>query len=192
VIVDSKFEGAADVSAAYLGNGTGVSETVLIDCMIGPVLRPEGWNSRGANDAEFGTKNLGDGKPYDMSKWPAFVKHFDKEKDAATIANYRDPAWVLGGWVPAVAPMVLAQPAGASVAAGQELKLTAAVAAVPAGKYQWQRNGAEVKDGNGVTGASTDTLVVEKVKASDAGSYTVMVSNSAGTAKSEAAVVAVK
>ena len=100
VIVDSTFEGSPTTHAAYLGNGSGAAETVIINCKIGNVLRPEGWNTRNANDIEFNTTNLDDGKPYDMSKWPAFIKHLDKDKDADLIANYRNPTWVLGGWTP--------------------------------------------------------------------------------------------
>jgi len=108
VFVDSQFDGASGVTTATLGNGSRSSEVVLINCALGTMLAPRGWNSRGADNAEYNTTNLSDGKPYDMSKWPVWVKHLTMEKDAATIANYRDPKWVLEGWTP-----VLPQPAGA-------------------------------------------------------------------------------
>jgi pectin methylesterase-like acyl-CoA thioesterase len=100
VFVDCTFDGAPGVTTASLGNGSGASEIALINCRLGTMLRPEGWNSRGAANLEFNTTTL-DGKPYDMSRWPAWVKHLDKEKDAETIANYRNPTWVLDGWTPA-------------------------------------------------------------------------------------------
>jgi len=102
VFVDCKFDGAAGVTTAALGNGSGTSEVVLINCGLGKMLAPTGWASRGANNSEYNTTNLTDGKPYDMSQWPAWMKHLTMEKDADAIAHFRDPAWVLEGWTPAV------------------------------------------------------------------------------------------
>ena len=104
VFVDCTFDGAAGVTAATLGNGSGASEIALINCKLGKMLTPEGWNSRGANNLEFHTTNLADGKPYDMSAWPEWVKHLSAAKDADQIAHYRDPAWVLDGWKPTPPP----------------------------------------------------------------------------------------
>lgn len=100
VFVDCTFDGADGVTSATLGNGSGTSEVALIDCKLGKMLAPQGWNSRGANDLEFHTTNLADGSPYDMSGWPQWVKHLSAEKDADSIAHYRDPEWVLDGWRP--------------------------------------------------------------------------------------------
>jgi pectin methylesterase-like acyl-CoA thioesterase len=100
VFVDCWFDGAAGINRASLGNGGGTSETVLINCALGTMLVPTGWNSRGAKNAEFSTTNLSDGKPYDMSQWPTWVKHLNRQTDAELIANYRNPTWVLGGWTP--------------------------------------------------------------------------------------------
>jgi pectin methylesterase-like acyl-CoA thioesterase len=110
VFVDSKFDGAKGVTTATLGNGNGTSEVVLINCALGSMLAPVGWNSRGANNTEYNTTNLSDGKPYDMNNWPTWIKHLTMEKDAKTIANYRNPTWVLEGWSPALPPVSTAQP----------------------------------------------------------------------------------
>jgi pectinesterase len=104
VFVDCKFDGAPGVTRASLGNGSGASEVVLINCALGKMLTPAGWASRGANNSEFNTTNLADGSPYDMSNWPDWVKHLTKEKDADTIANYRNSTWVLEGWTPTTQP----------------------------------------------------------------------------------------
>jgi pectin methylesterase-like acyl-CoA thioesterase len=111
VFVECTFDGAPGVSTATLGNGSGTSEVALIDCRLGKMLAPQGWNSRGASNLEFHTMNL-DGTPYDMSGWPDWVKHLSAEKDAEVIAHYRDAAWVLDGWKPAVP--AAAGPAGAA------------------------------------------------------------------------------
>ncbi len=102
VFVDCIFDGVPGVTSATLGNGSGTSEIALIDCKLGQMLTPQGWNSRGANNLEFHTTNLADGTPYDMSGWPEWVKHLSAEKDGELIAHYRDPAWVLDGWKPAL------------------------------------------------------------------------------------------
>jgi len=47
--------------------------------------------------------------------------------------------------------------------------------------YQWYRNGTNaLNDGGGVSGAATDTLVISNVLKADAGSYTVVITNTAG------------
>ncbi len=110
VFVDCKFDGRNGVTTATLGNGSGASEVVLINCALGKMLAPTGWASQGANNSEYNTTNLSDGKPYDMSKWPDWVKHLTADKDAEAIANYRNPTWVLEGWTPAVPPIAATQP----------------------------------------------------------------------------------
>lgn len=104
VFVDCIFDGADGVTSATLGNGNGPSEIALIDCRLGKMLAPEGWNSRGANDLEFHLTNLADAAPYDVSGWPGWVKHLSADKDGELIARYRDPAWVLDGWKPSLPP----------------------------------------------------------------------------------------
>jgi len=110
VFVDCKFDGAKGVTSATLGNGNGSSEVALIHCALGSMLAPMGWNSRGANNCEYGTTNLSDGKPYDMSGWPDWVKHLTIEKDGEAIGNYRNPTWVLEGWSPVVPDVAATKP----------------------------------------------------------------------------------
>lgn len=110
VFVDSTFDGAKGVTTATLGNGHGPSEVVLINCALGAMLLPTGWNSPGANNAEYNTTNLADKTPYDMSHWPAWITHLTIEKDAQTIANFRNPSWVLEGWKPEVPAIEVTQP----------------------------------------------------------------------------------
>ncbi len=83
------------------------------------------------------------------------------------------------------APTITAQPRGATLNAGSTLALTVAASGNPALTYQWYKNGA------GISGATSDTLVLSNVGASAAGSYTVYVFNSQGGVTSSAAVVVV-
>jgi Tol biopolymer transport system component len=57
--------------------------------------------------------------------------------------------------------------------------------------YQWRKNGVNLSDGGRISGATTATLSIVNVQASDAGSYDVVVSNSAGSATSQEASLTV-
>lgn len=83
------------------------------------------------------------------------------------------------------APSLTTQPQSASAIAGGTITLTAAASGSPTPTYQWN------KDGTPITGATNASLVISSAQATDAGSYTVTVTNSAGTTVSAAAVVTV-
>jgi len=84
-----------------------------------------------------------------------------------------------------VAPAITAQPAGVTVKVGDPVTLTVKATGTPAPTYQWAKGGAPV------AGATSDTLSIAKAQASDDGSYTVVVTNAAGSVTSSPAVVAV-
>ncbi len=108
------------------------------------------------------------------------------EKDAQIIANYSNPTWVLGGWTPTMAPLILTQPAAVTAVAGQTATFSVGAAGIPTAIYQWVKNGAAIV---GATGA---TLKLADVRAGDAADYAVTVTNSSGTATSRAAALTVK
>src|SRR5258706_2829062 len=85
-----------------------------------------------------------------------------------------------------VAPTITAQPASQTVTAGQ----TATFAVVATGtaplSYQWQKNGANIA---GATSGSYTTLAT--TTSDNGASFTVVVSNTAGTATSNAATLTV-
>ncbi|HTL69512.1 MAG TPA: hypothetical protein VL200_17750 [Lacunisphaera sp.] len=94
---------------------------------------------------------------------------------AAYIANLNEPK--------EAAPVILQQPKDASLTAGQTLSLT--VSASGGGlRYQW------FKDGGAIEGAVADTYATT-FKSADAGRYSVRVTNTAGSALSREAIVAV-
>ncbi|HYC70709.1 MAG TPA: ExeM/NucH family extracellular endonuclease [Opitutaceae bacterium] len=90
-----------------------------------------------------------------------------------------------------VAPSITAQPASQTVVAGTTATFTVSAGGTAPLAYQWRKDGADLADGGNVSGAATDTLVVSNVQAGDAGQYDVVVSNAAGEATSNAAVLAV-
>ncbi|MFM8337383.1 MAG: immunoglobulin domain-containing protein, partial [Opitutaceae bacterium] len=82
-------------------------------------------------------------------------------------------------------PVITRQPSGTSVAAGQSVALSVEVSGSPVISYQWRR------DGVALAGATSATLNLGAVSAGSAGSYDVMVANSAGHVASRPATVSV-
>ena len=84
-----------------------------------------------------------------------------------------------------VAPAITTQPSNQTATVGQTITFTFVASGTPAPTYQWQKNGAAIA---GETGAS---LVLSNVQTGAAGSYSVVATNSAGTATSNAATLTV-
>ncbi|MBA4148074.1 MAG: immunoglobulin domain-containing protein [Verrucomicrobia bacterium] len=57
--------------------------------------------------------------------------------------------------------------------------------------YQWRRAGSNIFDNENIAGTTTDTVTLSTILRSDAGSYTVVVTNAAGTVTSAAATLTV-
>ncbi|OAM87166.1 hypothetical protein AW736_24995, partial [Termitidicoccus mucosus] len=95
-----------------------------------------------------------------------------------------------------VAPVFTAQPASAVTSAGATATLTVTadtgIAAAPfAPSYAWFKDGSvtPLADGGNISGATTATLQLTAFSAADAGSYTVVVANTAGSVTSAAATL---
>ena len=84
----------------------------------------------------------------------------------------------------ATLPVLRIQPAGSTSAAGGRVVLTTVATGIGLA-YQWR------KDGVAIGGATGPSLVLDPIAAGDAGVYTVVVSNPAGSVVSSAAVLAV-
>ncbi|HUJ45097.1 MAG TPA: immunoglobulin domain-containing protein, partial [Opitutaceae bacterium] len=85
----------------------------------------------------------------------------------------------------AVAPVFTTQPASQTVTAGTAVTFTAAASGTPAPTYQWRKNGVNI------AGATSTAYTIASVASSDAGTYTVVATNSAGSATSNNAVLTV-
>ena len=86
---------------------------------------------------------------------------------------------------PATGPLISVQPGSVSVDAGDSASLSVTATGTPAPTYQWSLNGTPI------AGATMSTYAILSATAADAGDYTVAVTNSAGTALSDSAVVTV-
>lgn len=94
---------------ARLPNNHGLNypyaEAVLIHCHL-KGIPPAGWGPIEADTThlhlwEFNSTDL-DGHPIDVSQRHAASKQLTMPQDAKTIADYSNPAFVLGGWTPVV------------------------------------------------------------------------------------------
>jgi pectin methylesterase-like acyl-CoA thioesterase len=161
------------------------AEAVLINSKL-EGISPAGWGAMGGDTAnmhywEYNSVNASDGKPVDVSGRKPESKQLTMEKDAQTIANYSNPAFVLG-WTPAMAPLILGSPAAEMSAAGS-MTIGVQVAAVPDASYQWFDRGTPIR------GGTESTLTRTNVRPTDAPRYTVRVTNPSGSATSAPAVL---
>jgi pectinesterase len=166
------------------------AEVVLLNCALSGIS-PGAWGAVGGDTSnvhywEFNSTNASDGTPADVSRRNPVSRQLAREKDARVIASYSNPAWVLGGWTPAMAPLILAGPSAVSARAGQSVTFEVEVAAIPAATYQWRKNGTPIR------GATDAALRLDNVRVRDEASYTVTVTNGSGSATSRAAALAVR
>jgi len=192
VFLDCTFKkrgaGVTELARAPMNNGRAYpyAEAVLINAKLDGIS-PVGWGAMGGETAnmhywEYNSVNLNDGKPVDVSQRKPESKQLTREHDAETIANYSNPAYVLG-WTPSMAPIILAAPV--AVFSEKSITISVKIAAVPEATFQWLNDGAPIR------GATSATLTVTDAKQSDGRRYSVKVTNASGSTTS-VAVVATK
>ena len=84
---------------------------------------------------------------------------------------------------PAVAPAITGEPQNVSVPVNEQAVFTVTATGTAPLTYQWQKNGASIQ------GANASVFTIASVQSTDAGSYTVAVSNAASTVTSGPAAV---
>jgi pectate lyase/pectin methylesterase-like acyl-CoA thioesterase len=82
-------------------------------------------------------------------------------------------------------PVIAVQPVSQTVGAGSNVTFTVAASGAPPLAFQWKKNGLEI------AGATTDTLALTNVQLTDAGIYTVAVTNAGGSVESAPATLSV-
>jgi PKD repeat protein len=92
----------------------------------------------------------------------------------------------LNGWVPQLAPNILTNPVSMTVTAGMTATFSVAATGIPDPSYQWLFNTTNV-----LAGATNATLSITNALAANAGAYSVIVSNIAGTVTSSSATLTV-
>lgn len=140
------------------------SQCIWVNCAMGPHISPAGWllnnatSSATVQDWEYKSTDLS-GAPLDVSKRIASSRQLTDTEGA----YWRNPANVLGGWVPQITSYVPA-PSGSTAATSGA---TATLTTTASGALQWTRNG------TAVAGATSSTLTVANVQPAQAGVYRV-------------------
>jgi uncharacterized repeat protein (TIGR03803 family) len=89
------------------------------------------------------------------------------------------------------APQITVQPSNQTVFAGAGASFSVAVFGASPLSYQWQINGTNLTDGGNISGSTARILIVNNITATNAGTYTVIVSNALGSVTSAGAVLTV-
>ncbi len=127
-----------------------------------------------------GDLSLVDGLP--QTYWADFTKYRltindSNDSNGDGVPDLTDPSAILA------APSFTTQPQSQTVNAGANVTFTAAASGSPT--FQWR------KDGTAINGATNATLTLTSVTTSNAGTYTVVATNSTGTTTSSNAVLTV-
>jgi uncharacterized repeat protein (TIGR03803 family) len=88
-------------------------------------------------------------------------------------------------------PLITAQPGGQTALPGQHVTLTVSAVGNQPLSYQWRKNGNNLTDGGRISGAATSALNLDNLSGGDAGTYSVIVSNSLASESSSGAVLSV-
>ncbi len=88
-------------------------------------------------------------------------------------------------------PMIISQPNNVSSIPGNTVSFNVVALGNSPLAYQWKKNGINLVSGGNISGATTTFLVISNLRQTDAGNYTVTVSNAAGSTTSQAAVLAI-
>lgn len=196
VFVNCKFitlEGKETVIARAPTNGGKnypYCEAVLLNCKLSGIS-PVGWGLIGGNTSnihywEYNSLKIGDGKPVDISHRHPASRQLTMEKDSVIISEYMNPSYVLGGWAPAMSPVILSQPQSLKINKGQPANFKVKAAAIPDAAYQWFLNGQIIH------GATKAFVEIESASTKDAGSYSVTIRNSSGSVTSHKATLTVE
>jgi hypothetical protein len=88
-----------------------------------------------------------------------------------------------------LAPAFTRQPESQTAGTGSTVQLSVATTGDTPMKYQWFKNGQTLANGGRISGATSSNLTFTGIQPADAGTFTVLASNSHGSASSEAALL---
>ncbi len=100
-------------------------------------------------------------------------------------AMFGHPHFNLGSWRPTTLPTITTQPTNKTASAGSATSFSVAAFGHPTPTYQWRKNGTNL------LGAKNATLAISSPTLYDNGTYSVVVSNSAGSITSSNAVLTI-
>jgi hypothetical protein len=86
---------------------------------------------------------------------------------------------------------ITTQPNSQTNNVGQTAQFLVAASGLPAPTYHWQTNGVNLTDGGNISGSTTTNLVISNLSITNAGNYTVVVSNGLASVTSTVATLTV-
>jgi hypothetical protein len=89
-------------------------------------------------------------------------------------------------------PVITLQPTNEAILDGQAVTFAAQAAGGVPQYYQWQFDGTNLTDGNGILGSATTNLVIDAAGVGNVGTYNLVVSNAAGLVVSSNAVLSLR
>ncbi|HVU35927.1 MAG TPA: immunoglobulin domain-containing protein [Opitutaceae bacterium] len=186
------------------GSITSSGITVTVNPPVAPTFSLEPQGASVAYGAYLGLYASANGAPSPTYQWYKDGVAISGATDSTYVVNsvttvdagtYTVKATNSGGTVTsaaavvqvaaAIAPIITTQPASVSVPQGDSTFLSVAVSGTMPMTYVWK------KDGLTITGATNPNYSISSVQGTDGGSYTVTISNVAGNATSQAAVLTV-
>ncbi|HLP07616.1 MAG TPA: immunoglobulin domain-containing protein, partial [Opitutaceae bacterium] len=124
------------------------------------------------------------GTPTTAGNYSVSIKAWEKTGATGKSASYSYTINVTGG-VAATAPSITTQPSSQTVTAGGSVSFSVAASGTAPLSYQWKKGGSDI------SGATSATYSIASAASGDAGTYTVVVTNSAGSATSNGATLTV-
>jgi subtilisin-like proprotein convertase family protein len=118
--------------------------------------------------------------------WSLYVLD-DSAGDNGTISG----DWTLSITSSNSAPTIATQPASQTVAVGSTASFNVTASGTAPLSYQWLFNGTALSNGGQVSGATSSTLAIGSVQSTNAGSYSVVITNVAGAVTSSAALLSI-
>ncbi|MBN2506890.1 MAG: immunoglobulin domain-containing protein [Verrucomicrobia bacterium] len=146
------------------------------------------------------------GEPFNYTAWLSSPAQPDNHRgdDSMCFIMW---GWAIGIWTdelgsdrfpclveydpPPESPRLTWQPQSQSVAISNRASFAVAAAGTEPLTYQWQKDGIDLFDGGNIIGAGTASLILSNVQPSDAGGYTVVVTNTLGAVTSQVATLTV-
>lgn len=111
--------------------------------------------------------------------------------DGTSTATTANATLTVTGGISATPPSITTQPASQNVDPGTSVTFTVGASGSPAPTYHWEKDGVTLTNSGTISGATSTTLTISNVTASDAGSYVAIATNSAGSATSNAATLTI-
>ena len=171
--------GAWQHLAATLDATNGIMDFYVNGQLVNVTVAPLSLNTN-SHEVSIGNRQSGAATPYNLPFTGAIddVRLFNRALTSADVAAL----YAAGGLYP---PSFVIQPQGASLYVGQDYTFSTSVGGTAPIKYQWKTNGVSL------TGATNATLALTNVQLTNAGTYTLLASNSYGFSNSQPAVLLV-